>query len=265
MENSTKELLTTIAENQPKIKAQGFEEGKKAEYDEFWDNIQQNGNRTEYASAFREWGAEEITPKYKVVPTGQASLCFHHCRNLKTINPELFDFSQAVYQPTGSSSAAYGLFDTCSKLQYLPDIGLQAGCYVSAFAYCNVLHTIDVLRVNDDVTFGNQCFIACRALKNITIEGVIGKTIDFKYSPLSSASLKSIVKHLKNYLGTSNEYAYTLTVKTSAWEALVSAGCTDEDFAWIEETFGISKSLWEEFGFTWTDIAGYLRWNLVLA
>lgn len=260
----TRNKLTTIAENEQKVYDNGVADGKRAEYDAFWDDLQWGGKRKNYARGFGYWGNKEIIPKRKIVPS-RAELLFNHCENLKIINKELFDLSQANYSPTDTDSATYAICDSCFSLEVFPDIGLQAGYYGYAFSECKSLHTIEVIRVNEDTLFGPSAFRIATNLINLEIEGVIGKDFLIKDSPLSPASLKSIVKHLKSYLGTSSEYAYTLTVKTSAWEALVSAGCTDEDFAWIEETFGISKSLWEEFGFTWTDIVGYLRWNLVLA
>ena len=265
MENSTKELLTTIAENQPKIKQQGFEAGKQAEYDAFWDAIQQNGNRDFYEYGFYYWDSEYIRPKHKVVTSNRSrNLCvFAYNRALKKIEKEYFDLSN--YIPSNDSvNGNYYPFYSCAALEEIEDIGIQAGGYYYAFNSCPKLKRIEVMRCREDGIY-TVPFTGCYDLTDITIEGVIGTNFPIPFSPLSPASLKSIVKHLKNYLGTSSEYAYTLTVKTSAWEVLVSAGCTDEDFAWIEEAFGISKSLWEEFGFTWTDIVGYLRWNLVLA
>lgn len=270
MENSTK-LLTTIAENQPKIKKQGYVEGydagKKAEYDAFWDGIQNFGNREDYQQGFKSWGNEYIQPKYKITIVNQNEkqhCIFRNCRNLKKIEKEYFDFSKYVPGTKNDTSGWYYTFSGCDSLEHFEDLGVQAGGYHYTWAWNYKLHTVDIMRCNEDCVL-SAVFWQCYKLVNLTIEGVIGQDFNTSSSPLSTASLKSIIKHLKNYLGTSSEYAYTLTVKTSAWKALVSAGCTDEDFAWIEETFGISKSLWEEFGFTWTDIVGYLRWNLVLA
>jgi predicted 3-demethylubiquinone-9 3-methyltransferase (glyoxalase superfamily) len=207
-----------------------YDAGKQAEYDAFWDAYQMNGNKNDYSYAFYNWYDEAYNPKYPIViNNGQYS--------------------------------ADGIFTWSLITDTRVPITLRKARF--AIGSAMNLHTVRLLDV--DETAGDITFTNCTSLQNITITGVIPKNVNAQHSPLTPTSFKSVVKHLKNYLGTSSEYAYTLTVKTSAWEALVSAGCTDEDFAWIEETFGISKSLWEEFGFTWTDIVGYLRWNLVLA
>ena len=42
-----------------------FNAGVKSAYDEFWDNFQQNGNRTIYSCSFGSgWKAENFKPKY---------------------------------------------------------------------------------------------------------------------------------------------------------------------------------------------------------
>lgn len=84
---SIAEKLTTIAENEQKVydagfkagKSQGgggdaeaaFEAGKKAQYDEFWDNFQNNGNLKNYKSVFagRGWKQEVFYPKYDIIAT----------------------------------------------------------------------------------------------------------------------------------------------------------------------------------------------------
>lgn len=264
----TRNKLTTIAENEQKVYDNGVADGKQAEYDAFWDGFLENGERKVFTMAFANWGCEYIRPNRKIIFTyidvDRAYSVFQRCKKLKEIKKEYFDFSQYTPKPDLSTGGWYYTFNNCRALEYFEDLGCQAGGYYYTWAYGISLHTVEVMRCCEEGVYA-QPFNNCSKLVNLTIEGVIGTSFPIQYSPLSVASLKSIVKHLKNYLGTSSEYAYTLTVKASAWEALVSAGCTDEDFAWIEETFGISKSLWEEFGFTWTDIVGYLRWNLVLA
>ena len=65
---SIADKLVTIAENERKVYDAGYTKGKtegggdsydrgvadgrRAEYDAFWDNLQSNGNRTQYAVAF---------------------------------------------------------------------------------------------------------------------------------------------------------------------------------------------------------------------
>lgn len=227
-----------------------YEAGKQAEQDIFWDEFQDYGNRTDYASAFRRWKRTEINPKYKVNPTMSSAMCFYYCNNITALNPEKFDFSKAIYSSTGTTSTSYALFGYCTNLEHLPDLGVQAGYYAYSFAYCGKLRTIEVLRSNEDVLYGSgnsSGFIRCNSLENITIEGVIGKSISFSYSPLTVESIKSVITHLKDYAGTSSEYSYTVTFKTSAFEALEAEGETSPN------------------GNTWAEYIDDLKWNLALA
>ena len=51
------------------VHAYGVEEGRQAQYDEFWDEFQQNGKRTDYRFAFGcGWNAKTFKPKYPITP-----------------------------------------------------------------------------------------------------------------------------------------------------------------------------------------------------
>ena len=70
--------LTQIAENEYKVYgagkekgyADGFEEGKKAEYDAFWDAFQNYGKRMDYQGGFygSGWNDSNFKPKYDMKP-----------------------------------------------------------------------------------------------------------------------------------------------------------------------------------------------------
>ena len=59
-----------------------FEEGRKAEYDMFWDNFQDYGNRTFYNYGFAShfgWNETNFKPKYDVKPL-EANYIFYGFR-----------------------------------------------------------------------------------------------------------------------------------------------------------------------------------------
>jgi flagellar biosynthesis/type III secretory pathway protein FliH len=60
---------------------QGVADGKKAEYDAFWDDFQDNGNRTDYENAFygMGWTAKSLRPKYPIKIVGAGTNVFRHC------------------------------------------------------------------------------------------------------------------------------------------------------------------------------------------
>ena len=69
------EKLMKIAENELKV----FQEGKKSQYDEFWDNFQENGNRTVYVSCFGSgWTADTLKPKYTIKPINANMMFFNN-------------------------------------------------------------------------------------------------------------------------------------------------------------------------------------------
>lgn len=266
----TRNKLTTIAENEQKVYDNGVADGKRAEYDAFWDIFQSDERVAEhgyeYAFMWTRWTDEIFRPKKDL----KAKNFYWAFYGTGITDLQACLDRQGVKLDTSQAQNVVSIFQLANKCKRFPSLDLRSvtSTITNLYYSCWSAETIGTIILKDDGSqiMSENCFYDTPKLKNITFEGKIGNGLKLSWSPLlSPASLKSIVKHLKSYLGTSSEYAYTLTVKASAWEALVSAGCTDEDFAWIEETFGISKSLWEEFGFTWTDIVGYLRWNLVLA
>ena len=187
----------------------GYDEGYSQAESDFWDGVQNYGNRTDYEYAFSDWGAEYIRPKYKVVPTTRNLGIFRRCDKLKKIESRYFDLSQASVQQTASTGGHYNTFLYCSALEEIEDIGLQAGGYFSTFDSCDKLVTIAVLRVQEDTGANNRAFY-CRALENITIEGTIGQSgFNFQLcSKLTHDSLMSII----NALQTKTSGTWTLTL-----------------------------------------------------
>ena len=62
--------------------------------------------------------------------------------------------------------------------------------------------------------------------------------------------MKNIIEHLKDYNGTTNEYKYTVTFKTSAFNVLEAEGATAE---------------YNGTACTWAELIDNLKWNLVKA
>jgi hypothetical protein len=234
------EIIGSFNAIQDSIKAKGVEvaEGTKPRelankvaevYDkatgDFWDIIQQNGNRTDYQSAFKNWSAEYIRPKYKVIPTvvNGATTTFEYCKQVKKIEAKHFDFSQ---KPTGNNNNAgyYCTFNGCSKIEEIEDIGLiPQYVYYQTFGYNNKLHTI--AKIGSDVNTKYQnTFKECGELQNLTIDGIIGQNgFDIHWSTkLSAESLASII----NALSTTTT-GLTITLPTTAqanYEAVYGSG-----------------------------------------
>ena len=204
----------------------GVSDGKKSQYDEFWDSVQQNGNKVDYTYCFYRWGGEYLHPKYKVIPknikpndvTAPFDPRYHNkvcsCPNLKRIEKKYFDLSQYENEKGYMTQSTYGNYYTFAanaRLEVIEDVGMQPYYYYSTFRWCPKLHTIEVVRSNEKTIFDMQWVNGCYALQNITIEGVIASDISFHTNGnLTKASIASIVTHLSDTQGA------TLTLKKQA-------------------------------------------------
>ena len=211
---SVADKLTTVAENVPKV----FEAGKQAEYDRFWDILQNKGEpanyyyKFSYSSATYGWTDDNYNPKYPIV-----------CGKGTTAGMALFYSNKAI---------------TDTKVPIIA----QGSTIQSAFANADNLTTIRSLSVHEGVLFSTS-FVNCSGLKHIIFEGVIGSSIDFSYSPsLTVESMKSVILHLKDYSGTSNEFSHSIKFTENRWNAL-EADSTSPN------------------GSTWKDYVDSLGWN----
>ena len=242
------EKLTTIAENEQKIYDKGYLEGDNDGYmtgkeqgrsegysqgeSDFWDKVQNYGKRTHYDSAFYRWNSEYIRPKYKVEPTGRTFAMFSRNAALKKVEKEYFDLSG--YKPNASASSTdsnYNLFYNCIDLEVVEDIGIQGGGYYYTYGYCENLHTVEVMRCVANGTY-NAPFSKCSSLVNLIIDGEIGKNFSIYYSPLSTASIVSIIEHLSDTQGE------TLTLNKNAVNNMV--------FPYTSPYTNITYSSWDE-------------------
>ncbi len=223
------EKLTAVAENQQEV----YKAGQKSEYDRFWDEYQNKGERQNYIYAFggQGWSDETFAPKYDLTPT-YASYMFRESKitSLKARLSELglsMDFSECmafVYPFSASQIKDIGIIDTrqCSNLQYFLN---------------NTTHLTEVERVivRDDGTqiFGNESFKGCENLEQIRFEGIIGTNINFLWSPLSKDSIESVMAALSDYVVVKTVIFKKSAVDTAfeTAEGLADGSTSD---AWLE-------------------------------
>ena len=179
----------------------GFEKGKQAEYDRFWDAFQQNGNRTMYRYAFysqgsQVWDDNLYNPKYPINAT--------------------------------ASDGAGSMFQASLITDTKVDVAIGANAQYT-FLSCNNLVTIRKLIVTEATTVHAQSFGGCNNLENITIDGVIAcNNFNFQWSTkLSRASIISIVSHLST---TTSGLSITLSKKA------VNNAFTAEKWTALEQT-----------------------------
>lgn len=200
-----------------------FAAGNQSGYDVFWDTLQQNGSRTSYACAFGGWVDAIFKPKYDIRPTdGYMMFRSTNIKDLKNL-PVKLDFSNTIntqYMFLWASTQQLGELD-------LRSVGNQCD---NMFSYTYNLHTIDKLILKDDGTqsLKENMFTEAIALRNVEIEGVIGKTFSFKWSnKLSKSSITSIIAALSTATS-----GLSLTLSITA----VGNAFTDEEWATLVNT-----------------------------
>lgn len=203
-----------IAEGYTTGKAEGTEEGKKAEQRAFWETFQQGGNRTHHMYTFYSdtFTDETYNPIYPI--------------KIRTNN------TNAFYQCGATDSKVVidiGAYDLNNTFRYAKFVTMKIKIVEGA---------------NVKTAFTNMS-----ALKNLEVTGTIGKSFDISDSPLTAASLKSLITALKDFTGGS-EYSTTLTVNSSAFSKLESEGATAE---------------YNGTACTWAELVGFKKWNLTKA
>lgn len=217
---------------------EGYEDGKKSEYDAFWDAVQVKGTRTDYSYCFRYWGGEYIRPKYKVVPT-DARFMICTCPELKKIESAYFDLSNF------KGTHGYN-FNSCDNLEEVEDIGLQPSTiYDHTFAWCYKLRKVACIRLDENTNVTNLLY-SCNALEDVTIEGTIGQDgLNLRHSTmLSKASITSIINHLSDTAS-----GKTLTLSITA----------------VSSAFGASAMDWDGDGTIDGWVGGTEEWNALIS
>lgn len=227
---SISEKLTTIVQNEEKV----FKAGKKAQYDEFWDNFQNNGNRTNYTSGFYgvAWNEKTFNPKYSIVPSnGTDMFRFFNQRGTPVDIVKILsqnNINLDLCNLVGGTVGRYLFY--FSGIKTLPELNMSK---ITNFQYCfkySSIKDIEKLIVSEAATF-DQCFSDCTELEHIIFEGTIGNDISFSSSPLlDKESIQSIIAALSE----------TATGKTLTLSKTAVNNCFTED-EWISLIFSKSN------------------------
>ena len=189
---------------------QGVADGKQAEYDRFWDEYQDSGNRTNYEYAFAGLGWNEKTffPKYNVFSGNTIHYILRNNAFAGDFVQRMIDlgFGDVCFTPNSPTQP----FRAMLNVTRLPVIRPTATGYLYALNYCysdnSSLETIDCVlgtcpNTNRGITF-TSAFDGCTSLKNIRFEGTIVNPISFKDSGLlSDESVQDIIDHLGDLTG----------------------------------------------------------------
>lgn len=152
--------------------SQGIQLGIKAQYDEFWDTIQNNGARTNYSRYFSSalWTDDYLKIKYDMVASTMYQ-CFRENSSVTALDKKRDGSTLIIDGSSISTSTGFNnVFYNCTALVYVGTIISRA-----------------------DAPWDNA-FRACNNLQEITFEGTIGKDFDIHWSTkLSAVSLWSIL------------------------------------------------------------------------
>lgn len=207
---SIEEKLTTIAENQRRVydagyavadhhgqitanlryqegleegyqsgKTDGILQGEQNAYDAFWDNSQQNGNRTNYTQGFSGygWTDETFKPKYPII-ANEARYMFAHV-TISNINVRIYIVGTDIRN-----------FFEHSTLKNVQEIVLtQPTVATSWMSYTSGLEEIRI------TCEGNGCF-----MENVTCT----------VNTLSHDSLVSIINALQDLVPLGKNYTFSI-------------------------------------------------------
>lgn len=189
---SIAEKLTTIAENEQRV----YEAGKQAEYDAFWNNFQDNGNREDYNSGFASigWTDESLNPKHIVKPKDATMLFYKAQISFDPFSHPKFDFSKCdIFTQLIS-------YTNITKLGTIDVTKTKSNAARFLFHYAQKLVTVEKLIVGatpENANYFQNCFAGATALENITFEGEIYYDIDMSpCTKLTAESLTSAVLSL---------------------------------------------------------------------
>ena len=210
-----------------------YESGQKAQYDEFWDNFQDNGNRTNYSRAFgKYWNDAIFNPKYAIKPVGTIAYIFAYS-GLTDI-AKLFADSGVEFD-TSEATAFNEFASYSSTISHLPAISTVGASSLDSIFYNNgAIHTIDKLIFKDDgsQTWASSAFNGLASLVNIRIEGKIGASLNL--SKASKLSYESLAGE-EGFINALYDYSETTETRTLTLHATAKAKLSESDIAVITQ------------------------------
>ena len=199
--------LVTIAENEQKV----YEAGKQAEYDRFWDIYQDKGGRSNYTCAFAHtgWTDETFKAKYDMVLSYWGGSQMFHQSLITDLKGTLE--SLGITLDTKDCHAFGQMFQLISS-ETIPVIDLTNADQSTNYMFASPsIKYIEKIISSENTKYNAYAFQNATALIDVVFEGVIARAVDIHWSPLSKASIVSII----NALSTTTS-GLTLTLSKSA-------------------------------------------------
>lgn len=199
---SISDVLKRLATKLSKV----FDAGKDAEWNRFWDEVQQNGTRNAYSYAFSSstWNDNTFKPKYDITFAPNVVNYIEVFRSCSITDLKGLLERQGVKLDTSgcSGTSAISLFNLCTKLTRVPTLDLSnlKGSVGSLFTSCSALQYVEKMILSENGTkFTTASFQNCNALEEIRFEGKIASDIYFgDCTKLSAESVDSIIDVLSD-------------------------------------------------------------------
>lgn len=202
--------------------SEGWKNGEKAEQEKFWETLLENGTRTDYMNAFygTGWTNEIFNPTHDLKPTN-AYMMFRNTSitelydilDEKGITLDTSNATTVQYIFSGANFSRIGVIDVCKATN------------VHYLFHSIYIQSVEKLICNASTPFQATSFDNARALTDITIEGEIGVSVNFQWSPLTIESIRSIINALQDKSADTSGTKWTLTLGSSNVAKL-----TDDDF-----------------------------------
>ena len=192
----------------------GFIDGKQAEYDKFWDIVQENGKRENYQSVFCQnaWKDEMFYPKYDFVPT-RANAMFQYS-SLTTLASKLKQQGIKLDTSKLTGTLAIQMFQG-SNIKDIPEMDLRNCINIGYIFGSNAkVETIEKFIISEQANTGlGTCFMQAYDLKHCIFDGVLAITgMDLHWSTLLD---KESIISLVNILSTTTS-GLTVTLSLQA-------------------------------------------------
>lgn len=229
----------------------GYEAGKAEGggdgwYDTFWDNYLNNGNNIagDYSFAGYRWTDDVFNPKHNIKPT-TAPYMFY--RSQITDLKGILERKGLTLDTSQCSNFAY-MFSN-SEITKLGIIDLRNGDVAitrtqNTFNTPTLQYIEKVIVHSKNYAYHISMFTGATSLTHVMFEGTIYQNFTINASTLDLESAKSVLLALKNHAGTTNEFAYNISLSSGTWSVLDADGATSPN------------------GNTWREYVNDIGWNV---
>ncbi len=223
--------VSQLEEENRNLYLKGVEDGKKEEYDVFWDNYQENGKRELYTRGFAGsgWNDHNFKPKYGLVPTDAISM--FTLSAITDLN-ELLQKSGSYINLSKANATDYMFY--LSSVTEVPFLDISNATSVSyMFNKARKLHTINGLKLARTQELGKEFFEGCTSLKYIKFYDFVGSNLNLKDCPLEYESIYNLVFQLDTATTEEKTVTFSKAAVDRAFETSHGANDGSDSEDWL--------------------------------